>query len=93
MNAIVNVACLISGVVVKAFDLGVASMKRGEKSVLTCAPDYAYGAAGSPPNIPPNSTLLFEVCLVFIFDTSNIFPLQNAFMLLGRTDGLETRRY
>lgn len=36
-------------------------MKKGEKCVLTCAPNYAYGAAGSPPNIPPNSTLKFEV--------------------------------
>lgn len=49
------------GVVVKAFDLGIASMKKGEKAILTCAPEYAYGAAGSPPNIPPNATLLFEV--------------------------------
>lgn len=53
----------------KAFDLGVASMKRGEKSVLTCAPEYAYGAAGSPPNIPPNSTLLFEVRIFRLFYT------------------------
>lgn len=52
---------LNKGVVVKAFDLGIASMKKGEKAILTCAPEYAYGAAGSPPNIPPNSTLLFEV--------------------------------
>lgn len=49
------------GVVVKAFDLGIASMKKGEKAILTCASEYAYGAAGSPPNIPPNATLLFEV--------------------------------
>lgn len=39
-------------------------MKKGEKANLTCAPDYAYGAAGSPPNIPGNSTLLFEVELL-----------------------------
>lgn len=52
---------LNKGVVVKAFDLGIGSMKKGEKAILTCAPEYAYGAAGSPPNIPPNSTLLFEV--------------------------------
>lgn len=45
----------------KAFDLGIASMKKGEKAILTCASEYAYGAAGSPPNIPPNATLLFEV--------------------------------
>lgn len=36
-------------------------MKKGEKCMLTCASNYAYGAAGSPPNIPPNSTLKFEL--------------------------------
>src|SRR5690349_19067477 len=36
-------------------------MKRGEKCMLTCASNYAYGVAGSPPNIPPNSTLKFEL--------------------------------
>lgn len=46
---------------VKGFDLGIASMKKGEKAVLTFQPDYAYGASGSPPNIPPNATLIFEV--------------------------------
>lgn len=49
------------GSVIKAFDMGVATMKLGEKCVLKCAPDYAYGASGSPPNIPPNSTLNFEL--------------------------------
>lgn len=41
--------------------MGVATMKKGEKCMLTCAPDYAYGKTGSPPNIPPNSTLKFEL--------------------------------
>lgn len=41
-------------------------MKVGEKAVLTCSPDYAYGARGFPPIIPPNSTLVFDVELVKI---------------------------
>jgi len=49
------------GQVIRSWDVGIATMKKGEKCVLTCAPNYAYGAAGSPPNIPPNSTLKFEV--------------------------------
>lgn len=49
------------GGVIKAFDLGVATMKLGEKCNLICAPEYAYGATGSPPSIPPNATLIFEV--------------------------------
>ena len=39
-------------------------MKRGEKATLICSPDYGYGARGSPPKIPPNSPLHFEVQLL-----------------------------
>ena len=49
------------GQVIKGWDHGVASMKKGEKAILTCKPDYAYGARGSPPTIPPDATLQFEV--------------------------------
>ena len=49
------------GQVIKGWDQGVASMKKGEKAILTCKPDYAYGARGSPPTIPADSTLKFEV--------------------------------
>jgi len=31
------------GSVIKGWDLGVATMKKGEKSVLTCTAPYAYG--------------------------------------------------
>uniref|UniRef100_A0A8C5E340 peptidylprolyl isomerase n=1 Tax=Gouania willdenowi TaxID=441366 RepID=A0A8C5E340_GOUWI len=49
------------GQVIKAWDIGVASMKVGEIAQLICKPEYAYGSAGSPPKIPPNATLVFEV--------------------------------
>lgn len=52
------------GNVIKGWDKGVATMKKGEKAVLTCAPDYAYGKAGSPPKIPADATLNFEVELL-----------------------------
>mmetsp|Transcript_12157 Transcript_12157/g.25162 ORF Transcript_12157/g.25162 Transcript_12157/m.25162 type:complete len:486 (+) Transcript_12157:116-1573(+) len=52
------------GMVIRAWDEGFTSMKVGEKAILKCSPDYAYGASGSPPAIPPNSTLLFEVELL-----------------------------
>lgn len=38
-------------------------MKVGELCQLICKPEYAYGSAGSPPKIPPNATLVFEVSL------------------------------
>lgn len=50
-----------TGSVIKAWDIGVASMKRGELAVLLCKPEYAYGKAGSGSKIPPNATLVFEV--------------------------------
>ncbi|NXA38236.1 FKBP4 isomerase, partial [Eudromia elegans] len=49
------------GNVIKAWDIAVATMKAGEICRITCKPEYAYGSAGSPPKIPPNATLIFEV--------------------------------
>lgn len=47
--------------VINGWDVGVATMCKGEKCILTCKPEYAYGEAGSPPKIPANATLQFEV--------------------------------
>jgi len=52
---------LFTGEVIKAWDIAVATMKVGEICQITCKPEYAYGLAGSPPKIPPNATLIFEV--------------------------------
>ncbi|RCV28093.1 hypothetical protein SEVIR_5G383500v4 [Setaria viridis] len=50
--------------VIKAWDIAVRTMKVGEVARIKCRPEYAYGAAGSPPEIPPDATLIFEVELV-----------------------------
>ncbi|KAL0486822.1 peptidyl-prolyl cis-trans isomerase [Acrasis kona] len=50
-----------AGQVIKGWDIGVASMKKGEKSVFVLRPEYAYGERGVPRAIPGNSTLVFEV--------------------------------
>lgn len=39
-------------------------MTKGEKAILTCSPDYAYGKTGAGGIIPPNATLKFEVELL-----------------------------
>ncbi|XP_075234206.1 FK506-binding protein 59-like isoform X2 [Lycorma delicatula] len=49
------------GSVIKAWDIGVATMKKGEICMLTCRSEYAYGKSGSPPLIQPDATLLFEI--------------------------------
>jgi FKBP-type peptidyl-prolyl cis-trans isomerase len=54
------------GTVIKAWDISVATMKKGEQAMLTCAPEYAYGKSGSPPTIPPDSTLKFDVRINYV---------------------------
>lgn len=47
--------------VIRGWDLGVATMKRGEVSVFTVKAEYGYGSIGSPPKIPGGATLVFEI--------------------------------
>eukprot|EP00927_Polykrikos_kofoidii_P079060 TRINITY_DN75850_c0_g1_i1.p1 TRINITY_DN75850_c0_g1~~TRINITY_DN75850_c0_g1_i1.p1 ORF type:complete len:395 (-),score=79.09 TRINITY_DN75850_c0_g1_i1:251-1387(-) len=50
--------------VIHGWEVGVATMRRGEKALLRCAPNYAYGIEGHPPKIPPGATLDFEIELL-----------------------------
>ena len=54
------------GKVIGGWEVGLSSMAVGELSTLECSPQYAYGAKGIPPMIPPSSTLRFEVELVSV---------------------------
>ena len=50
--------------VVPGFAVGPTGMKVGGRRHIVIPPELGYGAQGSPPAIPPNSTLVFVVDLV-----------------------------
>jgi peptidylprolyl isomerase len=51
------------GEVIQGWDQGIPGMKVGGRRVLVVPADLGYGAAGSPPTIPANATLIFVVDL------------------------------
>jgi FKBP-type peptidyl-prolyl cis-trans isomerase len=52
--------------VIPCWTEGVQAMKVGGSAQLVCPASLAYGANGSPPTIPPQSTLVFDVDLLEI---------------------------
>jgi FKBP-type peptidyl-prolyl cis-trans isomerase len=57
-----------AGQVIAGWELGVVGMKKGGKRTLVLPPHLAYGSSGSPPKIPPEATLEFEIELVEILE-------------------------
>jgi len=57
-------------------------MKRGERAMFTIKSDYAYGKSGSPPKIPGDATLQFDVELLSWQDEKDISPNKDGSIFL-----------
>ena len=55
-----------AGGVISGIDQGVRGMRQGGKRRIYMPPSLAYGSQGSPPAIPPNASLVFEVELTSV---------------------------
>ncbi len=54
------------GGVIPGFDQGLEGMKEGGRRQIIIPPDLGYGKQGQPPDIPPDSTLIFVIDLISI---------------------------
>lgn len=55
---------LMKGEVIRGWDQSIVDMQKGEKRLVVIPYQLGYGERGSPPNIPPRATLVFEIELV-----------------------------
>jgi FKBP-type peptidyl-prolyl cis-trans isomerase len=53
-----------TGNAIQGWHQGIPGMRIGGTRRLVIPPNLAYGAAGAPPDIPGNATILFEVTLL-----------------------------
>jgi len=66
------------GSVIKGWDVGIGTMRTGERAIVRCTAEYAYGKEGSQPKIPGNATLDFVVELKHIQQYKAVWGTKDA---------------
>jgi FKBP-type peptidyl-prolyl cis-trans isomerase FkpA len=68
------------GAAIKGFTEGLRMMRKGGTYRLRIPPQLGYGPTGSPPAIPPNATLEFDVKLLEFMPEAVVRQLQQQMM-------------
>ena len=58
--------------IIQAWDHALMSMQINEKSRFLVDSKYAYGDQGSPPTIPPNANLIYDIELLKVHKASDV---------------------
>jgi len=58
--------------VISGWEIGIKSMKMGEKAKFLISSKYGYKKKGIPPIIPPNADLLFEIEIIDVIEKNDI---------------------
>ncbi|KAM9370676.1 inactive peptidyl-prolyl cis-trans isomerase FKBP6 [Phaethornis superciliosus] len=60
----------VADITLWGLEIGLLTMRKGERARFFFTPSYAYGAMGCPPLLPPNAMVMFEVELLDFLDTA-----------------------
>ncbi|KAJ1422563.1 hypothetical protein B484DRAFT_465297 [Ochromonadaceae sp. CCMP2298] len=86
-----GVICFVAGEkqVTAGLDAAIQRLCVGQRATITCSPHMAYGAAGNPPAVPPNSFVVFAVEVLSVGEQAKVGVADSAAMLLD--SGIESR--
>lgn len=63
-----------SGQVTKGLNSAMARLRVGDVATITCSPSNAYGEAGNPPAVPPDSFVVYKVTILSAQPASSVDP-------------------